>query len=251
MAGPASRSSRFSAFLTSFAIQAGYNYDGFQNLGFAAALLPALNDIYDDEEERNNAFRRHLEFFCAHPYLATFTVGAVIKAEEERAAGYSNAMGEAELARFKQASGSVLGSLGDRFFWAGLKPLAAMAGVIAFLLSPLYGVLTLLILYNVPHLLVRAEGLRMGYESGPGMLPAIGGEKGARAIVWIKRLGAVAFGILVPLIVAHPETPGAFEGTLLIAAAAAASWFLLRQRNRRILSMMGLAVLVSLYCIFA
>jgi len=250
MAGLASRSSRDSAFLTSFAIQAGYNYDGFQNLGFAAALLPALKDIYDDEEERNDAFRRHLEFFCAHPYLATFTVGAVIKAEEERAEGRQEAMSEIELARFKQASGSVLGSLGDRFFWAGLKPLAAVAGVIAFLLSPLYGVLTLLVLYNVPHLLARAECLRMGYEWGPGMLPAVGGEKGARAIRWVKRLGAVAFGMLVPLTIAHPETPYAVEGALLITAAAAAGWLMMRQRNRQILSMMGLVLLVALYCIF-
>jgi len=249
MAGHASRSSRFSAFLTSFAVQAGYNYDGFQNLGFAASLLPALNDIYEDDRERNEAFRSHLEFFCAHPYLATYTVGAVIKAEEERAASSPDSMGDEELARFKQASGSVLGSLGDQFFWAGLRPLAAIAGIIAFLLSPLYGILTFLVLYNVPHVLARAEGMRMGYESGPGMLPAVGGERGARAILWVKRLGALTLGILVPLTIAHPKTPDTVEGTLLVAAAAAAGWLLLRRRARQLPSLLSLVVLVALYCI--
>ncbi len=249
MAGRARRSSRFAAFMASFAFQAGYSYDGFQNLGLAAALLPALNDIYDDPQERNEAFRRHLEFFCAHPYLATFAVGALIKAEEDRAASSPGAMGEAELARFKQVCGSVLGSLGDRFFWAGLRPFTAVVGLMAYLISPLYGALTLLLLYNVPHVLVRAEGMRMGYELGPGVLPAIGGEPGARAILWVKRLGAVALGMLAPLTIMHPLTPGLLEGTILMAAAAAAGWWLLRRHRQRTLSLLILIMLVGVYCL--
>jgi mannose/fructose/N-acetylgalactosamine-specific phosphotransferase system component IID len=249
MAGLSSRSSRFSAFLSSFAIQAGFNYDGFQNLGFAAALLPALNEIYEDEEARNEAFRRHLDFFSAHPYLTTFSIGAVIKAEEERAAGSPDAMSDTEITRFKKASGSVLGSVGDRFFWAGMLPFAAITGLIVFLFAPLYGALALLVLYNIPHLLARAEGIRMGYESGPGMLPGMGGKWVAMAILWIKRAGAVALGMLIPHTVAHPETPGIIEASLLISFTAAAAWAISRRWNRPVLLMLGLVVGVALYCV--
>jgi len=235
--------------MSSFAIQAGFNNDGFQNLGFATALLPALNEIYEDEEARNEAFRRHLEFFSAHPYLTTFSIGAVIKAEEERAEGLPNAMSDAEITRFKQASGNVLGSLGDMFFWAGMLPLASITGLIVFLLAPLYGALALLVFYNIPHLLIRADGIRMGYESGPGMLPGIGGKWAAIAVLWVKRAGAVALGMLIPHAVAHPETPGIIEASLLISFTAAVAWTISRRWNRPVLLMLGLVIGVALYCV--
>ncbi len=242
-------SSRFAAFLTSLGLQAGYNYDGFQNIGMAATLLPALRDLYPDPDDLRQAVSRHLRYFNTNPYLAPFTAGALIAAEEENLALEHPEEGIAWMDRFKQASGSVLGNLGDRFFWAGLRPLACLGGVIAFLLSPLYGVLALLLIFNLPHLLIRAEGLRLGYASGRGVVTIVAGDLGARAIRWVRRLAALALGAIPPLLIVHPSTPDGTGGIALVAGGIAAGWLLMRRERGRLGSLLLLTVLMTLLVI--
>ncbi len=240
-------SSRFAAFLTSFAVQAGYHYDGFQNIGLAAMLLPTLEDLYEDPDERTEAVRRHLDFFNAHPYLTTYAAGALIRMEEERAHGVEEAHSDGAIGRFKQVMGSTLGNVGDRFFWAGLLPLAALAGLCAFMIDPLWGVLTLLVVYNVPHLVVRAEGLRVGYEMGAASAPAVAGGFGKRPVRWVRRLAAVAGGALIPLAAAHPMGPGVPAALALMAGSGLLAALLFRLRAGRVLTLLLITALISLY----
>ena len=240
-------SSRFAAFMTSFAVQAGYHYEGFQNIGLAAMLLPALKDLYDDEEERTRAVRRHLDFFNAHPYLVSYAAGALMRMEEERVQGVEEAHSDQALNRFKQVMGSILGNLGDRFFWAGLLPMTALAGLCAFFVDPLWGALTLLVLYNVPHLFIRAEGLRLGYQMGAASAPAVAGEFGRRPIRWVRRLAALAAGALIPLTAVHPLTPPPVETLLVMVGAAGAAAGLRGLRIGRVLTLLAVVALISLY----
>lgn len=240
-------SSRFAAFLTSFLVQAGYHYDGFQNIGLAAMLLPALKDLYPDREQLIAAVRRHLDFFNAHPYLTPYAAAALIRMEEERACGVEEAHSDDALRRFKQVIGSILGNLGDRFFWAGLLPLATLAGLCAFLLDPMWGVLTLLVLYNLPHLLTRVEGLRIGYRMGAASAPAAAGDFGRGPIRWVRRLAALAGGVLIPLAAAHPLTAPLPTTLLVMAGAAAVTMLLLKLRTGRVLTLLAVTALISLY----
>jgi mannose/fructose/N-acetylgalactosamine-specific phosphotransferase system component IID len=240
-------SSLFAGFLSSFALQAGYNYDGFQNVGLAAVLLPALKDLYPDPDERAAAVRRHLTYFNAHPYLASFAAGVLINAEEKRANGDPEALDDLTIARIKHAMGSLLGNIGDRLFWAGLLPLAALLGTIAYLFEPLYGALCLLLVYNIPHLLVRAEGLRLGYQNGREILREISGPRGSAVIRWVKRLAAFAAGILIPLTVAHSRTPSGVEGALLVMLPLLLLYWLMARRANRVLALLVTVTLVSLY----
>ncbi len=239
-------SSRFAAFLTSLGFQAGFNYDGFQNIGLAATLLPALRDLYPEPDDLERALERHLRYFNTNPYLATFTAGALIAAEEENLERGGGLEADTTwLDRFKQASGSVLGNLGDRFFWAGLQPLACLAGVIAFLLSPLYGILVLLLLFNIPHLLIRAEGMRLGCVAGRGVVTIVAGDLGARAIRWVRRLAALALGAVPPLLLVHPSTPDGVEGAALIAGTIGVGWLVLRRERGRFPSLLVLTLLLT------
>lgn len=243
-------SSLYSAFLSSFAFQAGYNYDRFQSLGLLAVMLSALKDIYPDPEDLREAMKRHIGYFNTNPYLATFTASALIRIEEESADMTSEDGGSEWMERFKQASSSLLGNLGDRFFWAGLRPLTCLLGVLAFLLSPLYGVLTVVVLYNIPQILIRAEGVRIGYETGRGVVTAVAGDVGSKAIIWVKRVAALVLGALVPFTIAHHSTPGIIESTVLLSVAGAAGWFMFRRARMRITSLMALIILVILYSLF-
>ena len=170
------------------------------------------------------------------------TLLALIKAEEEMA-GLELTDGEGNWTdRFKQASGSVLGNLGDRFFWGGLRPLAGLTGILAYLLSPLYGALAILVVFNLPQIVIRAEGIRMGYESGRGVVTAAIGDRGSKAIIWVKRLGALALGMVIPFLIAHPSTPDGAAGIALVVGTAVIGWLFLRRRELRTVTLFILAV---------
>ncbi len=241
--------SLFSAFMNSFLLQAGYNYDGYQSIGLTAMLLSALRDLYPDPDERTKALRRHLSFFNAHPYMAGFATGALIRAEEERANEEPGALDDMALDRVRQAMGSLLGNIGDRFFWAGLLPLSALLGMIVFLIEPLYGAICLLLVFNVPHLLVRAEGIRLGYQGGREVLRDVGGPLGTLAISWVRRLAALAAGVLLALTIAHTLTPAGSGGALLVALPALAVSWLLGRNLHRLLALLTIVTLISLYCL--
>ena len=246
MAGKVRQSSLFAGFLSSFAVQAGYNYERYQNLGLLAILLPALKDINPDPEDLKKALARHSGYFNTNPYLATFTAGALIRAEEESADLDVHEGDESWTDRFKRVSGSVLGNLGDRFFWGGLRPLAGLIGILAYLLSPLYGALALIVVFNIPQIVIRAEGMRMGYEAGRGVVTSAVGDRGSRAIIWVKRLGALALGMVIPFLIAHPAMPGGSAGVVLVAGTVGAGWFFLRRRELRTLYLFVLAVALIL-----
>jgi mannose/fructose/N-acetylgalactosamine-specific phosphotransferase system component IID len=244
-----SESSRFAAILYSFVLQAGYNYEGFQNLGLCAALRPALTELHPDPAERDALLMEHLEYFNANPFVSPFALGAIIHLEEQRAAGGADAPTSEQISRTKRALGSLLGNIGDRVFWAGLLPVAALAGMVAYLLSPLYGAITLLLTFNVPHLLTRAEGFRLGYRLGVGAAPALAGPGSTRTIRWIQRFGAFLVGLILPLAIIHPLSTSRLETAGLILAAGGVSYALLQSPLRRVLALLLIAGLISLYAL--
>jgi len=165
-------------FWRSLFIQGAWNYQGMQHLGFLWAMLPELRGL--PGEARRHAMARATGFYNAHPYFGGYLLGAVARLEAE-------GQGEAA-ARLKKAALTPLGASGDRLFWAGLKPLSGLAGVLALLLlvagplgrgsDPLWGWgLTLAGLatvgYNAIHVYWRLRSLREGRRLGLGLVAAL------------------------------------------------------------------------------
>jgi mannose PTS system EIID component len=115
----------FRMFLRSFFIQAGWNYERFQNLGFAYCLQPALEKIYPDREKLKAALLRHLQIFNTQPYMASFVLGNVAGIEERAAASADPEAALKPMPGVKQALASSFASIGDRIFWGRLKPMTA------------------------------------------------------------------------------------------------------------------------------
>jgi mannose/fructose/N-acetylgalactosamine-specific phosphotransferase system component IID len=148
-----------------FFIQASWSFERMQNLGFLYAMLPGLRSVIPPEK-LDEAVRRHSQFFNTHPYFASTVVGAVLKLEEEGAKEPSQA-NERNLNALKAGLMGSLGAIGDSLFWAALRPFAAWVGVFAlFLDAPLLGSALFLLIYNLPHLLVRFGGAAIGYAAG-------------------------------------------------------------------------------------
>ena len=96
-------------------LQATFNYERQQGLGWAWALQPALERLYPDPAERRERLAEHTAYFNTQPTLASLALGAVAGLEERRAAG--EGPDAAAVARIKSVLGSSLAALGDRLFW--------------------------------------------------------------------------------------------------------------------------------------
>src|SRR5437773_5720623 len=114
-------------FWRSLFLQASWNPRGMQNVGFADAIAPALEELYPDPAERAKAAARHLEFFNCHPYLAAAILGGAVRLEERVAAGEASPQ---SVSSFKSTLGPPFAALGDGFFWLALRPTSALAAAV-------------------------------------------------------------------------------------------------------------------------
>ncbi len=179
-------------FFRSLFLQAAWNPRGMQNVGFADAISPALDELYQGPA-RAAASTRHLEFFNCHPYFAAAILGGAVRLEERVATGEA-AMDS--VSAFKRALGPPFAALGDGFFWLALRPAAALA---AALTAPLLGpgcVLVFLGLYNSVHLAARLWLFSTGYQRGEGIVDSVGRAHLASGTGLLKVCGAVLAGAI-------------------------------------------------------
>jgi len=195
------RAALLRVFFRSFFLQAGWNPEGMQNLGFCYAITPALTALYPDETERRRALERHLDFFNCHPYLAAAILGATIFQEERVARGELAPDAPAQL---KRALGPPLAALGDGFFWLGLRPACALLAALSVPALGMWSLLVFLGLYNSVHLAARAALFFGGVRRGPGV------------VEWIKQLRIAS--ATSALKITASLAAGAIAGTAVLAA---------------------------------
>jgi hypothetical protein len=163
------------AFRTFF-LEASWNHDGQQNLGFAAAINPALKLFYKDRpEELAKARNRDLQFFNTNPVISGLVIGAALKLEEEVADGSLEAERGANLVN---ALAATLAIPGDLFFWQSWLPFCCLLGFGLTWLSVAAGRLTfspllIPILYCALAWPTRIGGIFLGYRQGRKAYEAI------------------------------------------------------------------------------
>jgi PTS system mannose-specific IID component len=224
------------AALRTFALQAVWNFQRMQNLGFAYALQPVLERLYPDREAQVKALKRHLDFFVTHPYCASLILGVVARLEETAASGSAELSGDAN--RIKVGMMGPLAALGDTLFWATLKPALALLGSALVLFTPagrtwpaLAGPLVFLGLFTVAHLSLRLGGVLAGYWRGLEIIKDLRrvNPQGFAQRLWLFTAvlgGAAAAGYL------HFRQPvlwgSKWEEGLVVAALGAGLVFALR-----------------------
>jgi PTS system mannose-specific IID component len=186
-------------------LQATFNYERQQGLGWAWALKPALDRLYPDPAERRERLAEHTAYFNTQPTLASLALGAVAGLEERRAAG--EGPDAAALARIKGVLGSSLAALGDRLYWFTLRPFAACLGVLVALGGSWWGALALLVCYNLLHLGVRFLGVGWGYRAGPAVLDPQRRGRFERLTERIALLGTILVGVTTAWLLAPEGAP--------------------------------------------
>ncbi|MFZ3618181.1 PTS system mannose/fructose/sorbose family transporter subunit IID [Leclercia barmai] len=155
-------------FWRSFQMEFSWNYERQMNLAFVYALIPVLKKLYPQKAELAAALKRHLVFFNTTPHIVTLLLGITTAMEEKNS--QQNEMDGTAIDNVKASLMGPLAGLGDSFFWGTLRLIATGIGTSLALQGNILGPILFLLVFNVPHILVRWLFTRWGYVLGTGVL---------------------------------------------------------------------------------
>jgi|YNPMSStandDraft_2_1061718.scaffolds.fasta_scaffold00808_11 mannose/fructose/N-acetylgalactosamine-specific phosphotransferase system component IID len=188
---------RFLVVIRSFFLQASFNYERFQNIGFLFIILQFLKRIYkDDPAQLRNSLLRHLDIFNTNPYMSCFVVGNIIKMEMLKE-------DEKKIINIKQALACAFASIGDRIFWARLRVLTSTLTFLLFLIFYFFSlinseaiavcVISSLIFYSFSSIYIRWIGTEYGWKCGGDRNCGIDTFNWNR---WIRILSRIGFFLI-------------------------------------------------------
>ncbi len=225
-------------------LQAAWNRRGMQNLGFAYAIEPALDALYQDPARREEALTRHLGFFNCHPYMAAAILGGAIHHEERVAAGEEP--GAAPLS-YKATLQGPLAAVGDGFFWTALRPFFGAMAALGALLAGWPAVVAAVVLYNLIHFSLRAALFRAGYQQGDAVVGLIAWLALPRMAERLRAAGVALCGAAAAAVALRAGGPalGSEAVAALVVAAAAATGYLALARGAALLPAAYLAAAIG------
>lgn len=217
----------FRAGLRSLFLESSFNNEGKQNLGFAAALYPALRKI--SPEGAPLARKGLLRPFSTNPFLSGLLIGVALSFEEERLFGGGPGPMNDELVA---CLASALGAKGDQLFWnTWLQFSSLVAFVATWRFQAPWGPFLLPLLFAGVVLPLRFLGVFQGYRRGLGA----SSERLEGVVLTLRRRmqAAILFaqGLVTALLLdGVPGTDGLASPRVLIFAVAAFASILLGGR---------------------
>ncbi|MGT2715154.1 PTS system mannose/fructose/sorbose family transporter subunit IID [Streptococcus respiraculi] len=145
-------------------LQASWNFERMQNLGWAYSLVPALKKLYTNKEDQAAALKRHMEFFNTHPYVAAPIIGVTLALEEERANGAD--IDDAAIQGVKIGMMGPLAGIGDPVFWFTVRPILGSLGASLALTGNIIGPLLFFIAWNLIRMSFLWYTQEIGYKAG-------------------------------------------------------------------------------------
>ncbi|HZK65519.1 MAG TPA: PTS system mannose/fructose/sorbose family transporter subunit IID [Puia sp.] len=178
-------------FTRSLLLEANFNFETWQNTGFAYAMIPVLKKLCTTKESMSRALKRHLQFFNTSPYGSTLILGITAAMEVQNSADP-----EFDAESINAVKSGLMGPLAgvfDSLFWGTFKVIAAGVGTSLAVKGNISGAILFLIIFNTPHLLLRYKLTFTGYKTGTKFLQNL-----ARSHVMDKlTYGASILGLMV------------------------------------------------------
>jgi fructoselysine and glucoselysine-specific PTS system IID component len=155
-------------FLRSLALEANFNFETWQNTGFAFAIIPVLKKLYTTKATMAAALKRHLSFFNTSPYGSTLILGITAAMEEQNSLDAD--FEEDSINSVKLGLMGPLAGVFDSLFWGTFKVIAAGVGTSLAIKGNVMGPVLFILIFNVPHLLLRYNLTFIGYNAGTKFL---------------------------------------------------------------------------------
>lgn len=151
-------------FFRSLAMEANFNFETWQNTGFAFSIIPVLKKLYKTPQSMSKALERHLQFFNTTAHGSTLILGITAAMEEQnsRKADFD----EESINAVKLGLMGPLAGVFDSFFWGTLKVIAAGVGISLALNGNVLGPILFLLIFNIPHIVLRYNLTFIGYNAG-------------------------------------------------------------------------------------
>lgn len=155
-------------FFRSLTLEANFNFETWQNTGFAFTIIPVLKKLYHTKEAMAAALKRHLQLFNTSPYGSTLIIGITAAMEEQNS--QDKDFDEESISSVKLGLMGPLAGVFDSLFWGTFKVIAAGVGTSLAIKGNILGPLLFLLIFNVPHLLLRYNLTFIGYNAGTKFL---------------------------------------------------------------------------------
>lgn len=152
-------------FWNQMTIRGTNNYERQQNGGFTQSMMPVIEKVYDTDEEKREAYERHLEYFLTQDMVSSIPVG--IAAAMEEANANDEEMDPSSINAVKTALMGPLAGLGDSLLNGTARPILASIAI-SFVdgglgwVGPIFFVLGM----SFISLGVRYLGVFKGYKQG-------------------------------------------------------------------------------------
>lgn len=185
------------AFIRSNFLQASWNFERMQALGYAFQMVPVIKRLYPDQnsQARKDAIKRHLEFYNTHPYMTAPILGVNLAMEEERANGAD--IDDAAINGMKVGLMGPLAGVGDPIFWATVRPVLGALGASFALSGSIIGPLLFFFGFNLIRLAMRYYTMKIGYRQGLNIVGDMGGGLLQKLTEGASIMGLFIMGVLV------------------------------------------------------
>lgn len=239
-----------------------FSQEHMQTFGYLCAMLPLVEELYQDEDEKANAMNTYTAFFNTEPQLGTVIVGMTAGLEEARANGADDVDDETINSLRAGLMGPVAG-IGDSLVVGTVIPiLLGIALGMSTGGSPL-GAIFYIIVWN----LFAYFGMRFlyfkGYKLGGKAVDFLIGAQGEALRDSVSTLGGIVIGAVAatwvsvktslqlfndegePYLTLQDKLDEVFPG-LLTAAVIVICWFLMAKKKMSPIKVMLLLVVVAL-----
>jgi fructoselysine/glucoselysine PTS system EIID component len=177
-------------------LQASWNYERMQGLGYGYILEPTIDYLSGSHSDLGAARKlRHIEFFNTQPYFANLVTGINMALEERLAEGdekYDRLVTSIKLGMMGPLAG-----VGDSIFWGTLRPLLASIGATIALGGNIMGPIFFFVAWNILRLGVRYGLLEYGYRLGTRIVGVIATGVLRQATEAATIVGLIVMGALV------------------------------------------------------
>lgn len=161
-------------FWYSQAFVSGFNYEKEEAPGFVFSMMPVIEKVYDNDDDKREAYRRHTELFLTEAHLSHLVIGITAAMEEQNS--QSEDFDADSINAIKTALMGPMAGIGDSLYHGTLRPLVAGFAVSMIAASnytsALGCILFVLIMGGVGQL-IRYLGITRGYERGVSLVATL------------------------------------------------------------------------------
>lgn len=208
-------------FFRSLALEANFNFESWQNTGFAFSIIPVLKKLYTTKEKMSQALKRHLQFFNTTAHGSTLIMGITAAMEEQNS--QKEGFDEESINTVKTGLMGPLAGVFDSLFWGTMKVIAAGVGISLAIKGNILGPVLFLLIFNIPHILLRYNLTFIGFNTGNKFLQNLAKSNimdrlttGASilGLMVIGAMPATLMPITTPLKIGTPDSQVALQGIL-------------------------------------